>query len=191
MLTCSLVAGWTDERLEDWAKLMDRNVSQRDSSRSLPLLIMVSVTTCSPERSRFWVDMRTLGCRTISRHRTQIATMRRTVDADEEGQEADLVGALATRVIEADAAVAGAGMVGVEAEGRTNRAAVIQMLRGREDTTRRCRRLPDGHDEPHLVGEGYTYFIASQASRLLDKFIGLSFCHLFHATISFWQNLRL
>lgn len=132
---------------------MDRNVSQQREAYSSPLLIIViSVALCSPEKNRFWVAMRTPGRRTISRHRTQIAKMLRIAHAvHEEGGEADLVGVLATRAIEADAVEEAAEMVGEEAEDRTSQAVVIQMLRGHEDTTRRCRRLPDGRDESHIA----------------------------------------
>lgn len=93
--------------------------------------------------------------------------MRRIADAaDEEG------------ATEGDARVVAAGMVGPEAEVRTSLVAAMQMLREHGGTTRRCRKLQGGRDDPSVVDPRIAYYlhlyIAFQASCLPGSSIKLS-----------------
>lgn len=145
ILTCSSRSvGWTDERLEDWAKLMDRNVSHCVCPLRLHWAQESFLLSRSRERSRSLDATLTRVYRTTSRQRIPTATTRRIADAVAEEQEVDSGVARAEKAIEEGAAEARAE--GVVAEVKTSRAAAIRMRQGHEGMTRRCKRLQAGRD---------------------------------------------
>jgi hypothetical protein len=121
------IAGWNDERLEDWARLMDRNVSPL---HQFPARI-IDDSVYSPGKTRSSVDTHIPG--TTTTH--PLETTRIAADEAEEGL---VVEEKAVALAEKATAQEGA-----EAD-RTRDHEGIRMQRGREGMIGRCRRLLDG-----------------------------------------------
>lgn len=144
-----LLVGWDDERLEDWARLMDRNVSP---SLRIECIDVTNnrVSSLSPARIKFSPVMPIPVYKTTYQSETMPPTSN---EADEAAEEVE--------VEEIQGAVAGVGEV------RTSRVAAIRMPRGREGMTGRCRRLPGGLEVPRLL-----------CVMLLCSSVGADACHI-------------